>query len=146
VATQHATRIQTNGLTPKCCRKRVDGCPSCNLLRERILYENELAVAIRDTFPVTLLHTLVIPKRHVTEIFDLSRPEINDYNELLSRAKKEIKEADTKVTGFNIGINNGEVAGQTVPHCHIHLIPRRLGDVPNAVGGIRNVIPGKGPN
>jgi len=125
--------------------RSVTGCPFCDVPKERILVENELALAIRDAFPVTPLHTLVVPKRHVPEVFDLSRPETNAYNELLSRAKQGIKEADSAVTGFNIGINNGEVAGQTVPHCHIHLIPRRLGDVPNPVGGIRNVIPGKGP-
>ena len=117
----------------------------CEVPNDRILVETGLLWAIRDAFPVTPLHTLVVPKRHVPEVFDLSRPETNAYNELLSRAKQGIKEADSAVTGFNIGINNGEVAGQTVPHCHIHLIPRRLGDVPNPVGGIRNVIPGKGP-
>ena len=79
------------------CRKvresfnfRVDGCPFCNLPSERILYENELAVAIRDAFPVTPLHTLVIPKRHVKEIFDLGRPETNAYNELMKEAKRNI--------------------------------------------------------
>src|SRR5215469_1084464 len=73
-------------------RCRVDGCPFCNLPKERILFENELALAVRDAFPVTALHTLVIPKRHVLEVFDLSRPETNAYNELLTRAKEEIKQ------------------------------------------------------
>jgi ATP adenylyltransferase len=123
----------------------VDGCLFCNLDGERILYKNELAVAIRDAFPVTPLHTLVIPKRHVPEMFDLSRPETNACNELLVKAKQGLNAADPEVRGFNVGINNGEAAGQTVQHCHIHLIPRRGGDVPNPVGGIRNVIPGKGP-
>ena len=116
-----------------------------NLGKERVLYENELAVAIRDAFPVTPLHTLVIPKRHVPEMFDLSRPESNACNQLLVKAKHDLNAADPEVRGFNVGINNGEAAGQTVQHCHIHLIPRRGGDVSNPVGGIRNVIPGKGP-
>lgn len=120
------------------------GCPFCVIRKERVLLENELALAIRDSFPVTPLHTLVIPKRHVPEVFDLSRPETNACNELLGKAKQVLLAADPEVKGFNIGINNGEAAGQTVEHCHIHLIPRRLGDVANPVGGIRNIIPGKG--
>ena len=83
-------------------------------------------------------------ERHVSEVFDLSRPETNAYNELLRTAKRDIEQRDPEVAGFNIGINNGEVAGQTVQHCHLHLVPRRVGDVENPVGGIRNVIPGKG--
>jgi ATP adenylyltransferase len=122
----------------------VDGCLFCNFPKEQVLCENELAFAIRDAFPVTPLHTLVIPKRHVSEVFDLSRPETNAYNELLRRAKRDIEQRDPEVAGFNVGINNGEVAGQTVEHCHLHLVPRRAGDVENPVGGIRNVIPGKG--
>jgi diadenosine tetraphosphate (Ap4A) HIT family hydrolase/5-methylcytosine-specific restriction endonuclease McrA len=124
--------------------RKIDGCPFCNLIEKRVVCENELAFAIRDKFPVTPLHTLVIPKRHVSEIFDLSRPETNACNELLGMAKQGINVADADVRGFNVGINNGEAAGQTVQHCHIHLIPRRQGDIPNPVGGIRNVIPGKG--
>ena len=122
----------------------VDGCLFCNFPKEQVLCENELAFAIRDAFPVTPLHTLVIPKRHVSEVFDLSRPETNAYNELLRSAKRDIEQKDPEVAGFNVGINNGEVAGQTVQHCHLHLVPRRVGDVENPVGGIRNVIPGKG--
>jgi ATP adenylyltransferase len=125
---------------------RVDGCPFCQLPKERVLYENELAFAVRDAFPVTPLHRLVIPKRHISEIFELSRSEINAYNELLKKAKNEIAEKDFQVAGFNIGINCGDTAGQTVEHCHLHLIPRRAGDVANPVGGVRNVIPGQGPS
>lgn len=121
----------------------VDGCLFCNFPKERVLCENELAFAIRDAFPVTPLHTLVIPKRHISEVFDLSRPETNAYNDLLRKAKREIEHSDPSVSGFNVGINNGEVAGQTVQHCHLHLVPRRAGDVENPVGGLRNVIPGK---
>jgi ATP adenylyltransferase len=121
----------------------VDKCLFCNFPKEQALCENELAFAIRDAFPVTPLHTLVIPKRHVSEVFNLSRPETNAYNELLRRAKRDIEQKDPEVAGFNVGINNGEVAGQTVQHCHLHLVPRRVGDVENPVGGIRNIIPGK---
>jgi len=122
---------------------RVENCPFCNLPSERVVYENELAVAIRDAFPVTPLHTLVIPKRHVTEIFDLSRPEVNGYNELMKEAKRNIEQTDPNVSGFNVGVNNGRAAGQTVEHCHVHLIPRRVGDVENPVGGIRKAISAK---
>jgi diadenosine tetraphosphate (Ap4A) HIT family hydrolase/5-methylcytosine-specific restriction endonuclease McrA len=122
---------------------RVEGCPFCHLPKGRILQENELAVAIRDAIPVTPLHTLVIPKRHISDLFEFSRPETNAYNELLKRMKQEIQQADAKVAGFNVGVNNGEAAGQTVQHCHIHLIPRRVGDVQHVAEGIRNVIPGK---
>jgi ATP adenylyltransferase len=81
--------------------RRVDGCPFCNFPKERVLCENELAFAIRDAVPVTPLHTLVIPKRHVSEVFDLSRPETNAYNELLRRAKRDIEQGDPDVTGLN---------------------------------------------
>jgi ATP adenylyltransferase len=121
------------------------GCAFCHIAKSRVVYENELTFAVRDAFPVTMLHTLVIPKRHVSEVFDLSRPETNACSEILNRAKQEIEQTDRNVAGFNVGTNNGEAAGQTIHHCHIHLIPRRKGDVENPVGGVRNTIPGKGP-
>jgi HIT domain len=83
----------------------VDRCLFCNFPKDRVLCENELTFAIRDAFPVTPLHTLVIPKRHVSEVFELSRPETNAYNELLRRAKRDIEQMDTEVVGFNVGIN-----------------------------------------
>jgi ATP adenylyltransferase len=97
-----------------------------------------------DKYPVTAGHKLVIPKRHVAEYFDLGRPELNAVHFLLEQLKKRIQENDPAVKGFNIGINCGATAGQTVFHCHIHLIPRRDGDVEYPAGGIRHVIPGKG--
>jgi ATP adenylyltransferase len=106
--------------------------------------ETELAYAISDAFPVTPLHTLVIPKRHVQGYFELGRPELNACHQLLEREKKAIKQADPSVEGFNVGTNDGEVAGQTISHCHVHLIPRRKGDVEDPTGGVRHVIPGKG--
>ena len=106
--------------------------------------QNDLAYAIRDGFPVTEMHTLIIPKRHAATYFDLTQAEINATNSLMAQLKSDIEKADTAVTGFNIGMNSGESAGQTIFHCHIHLIPRRNGDVENPRGGVRHLIPGKG--
>jgi diadenosine tetraphosphate (Ap4A) HIT family hydrolase len=97
-----------------------------------------------DGYAVTPLHTLIIPKRHALTYFELGQSEINACNQLLAELKQKIENEDSSVTGFNIGVNNGESAGQTVFHCHIHLIPRRAGDVENTRGGVRNTIPGKG--
>ena len=117
-------------------------CVFCNLDRD-IVVENELAVAFRDGYPVTPLHTLVIPKRHVADYFDLYQPELNAINQLLQTLKSDIVKEDSAVTGFNIGINAGESAGQTVFHCHVHLISRRAGDVDDPRGGVRGVIAAK---
>ena len=122
-----------------------DGCLFCHLSPERkILAETSLAYAIADGFPVTERHCLIIPKRHVATYFDLSRPELNACDDLLRQLKASIQSADGSVTGFNIGMNAGASAGQTIFHCHIHLIPRRDGDVENPRGGVRHLIPGKG--
>jgi diadenosine tetraphosphate (Ap4A) HIT family hydrolase len=123
---------------------REHGCLFCEMPKERIIAENALAYAIRDAFPVTEKHTLVIPKRHVASYFELGRPEINASNELLAEIKAEILGADSGVSGFNLGINDGQSAGQTIFHCHIHLVPRRVGDVEKPRGGIRHIIPNKG--
>jgi ATP adenylyltransferase len=123
---------------------RKEGCPFCETSPARVIAENELAYAIRDGFPVTDLHTLVIPKRHVADYFGLSRPELNACDSLIRAVRKEVLETDRTVTGFNIGSNAGEAAGQTVCHCHVHVIPRRVGDVENPRGGVRHTIPGKG--
>ena len=121
-----------------------EDCIFCHIDEKRIELENKLAYLIEDNYPVTHLHRLIIPKRHVGSYFELSRPEINACNQLLADARKLIMTHDHSVEAVNIGINDGETAGQTIPHCHIHLIPRRLGDVDNPRGGIRNIIPGKG--
>jgi diadenosine tetraphosphate (Ap4A) HIT family hydrolase/5-methylcytosine-specific restriction endonuclease McrA len=118
-------------------------CVFCNNCAGRIIAENELCFAIRDGFPVTDLHTLIIPKRHVADFFDLYQPELNAIHDLLSRQRQSIMHEDKTVTGFNVGINAGKSAGQTVFHVHIHLIPRRNGDVEEPRGGIRGVIPRK---
>lgn len=104
---------------------------------------NERAMAIRDDNPVTELHTLIIPRRHVADFFDLTRDEAAAVHELLVEAKKEIEARDETVTGFNVGVNCGADAGQSVFHVHLHLIPRRHGDMKNPRGGVRGVIPEK---
>lgn len=123
---------------------RQANCPFCEIPPGRVIAQNDLAYAIRDGFPVTPLHTLVIPKRHVSDYFGLARPEANACHRLLEQLKAAIEQADPSVAGFNVGMNVGEAAGQTVFHCHLHLIPRRSGDCPRPRGGVRHVIPGKG--
>lgn len=121
-----------------------NNCLFCSIEENRFVGSNDLAYAIRDGFPVTPMHTLIIPKRHVSSYFELTLEELLACNELVRVLKKEIQDEDPSVDGFNVGINVGETAGQTIFHCHIHLIPRRKGDVPNPKGGVRHLIPGKG--
>jgi ATP adenylyltransferase len=125
-------------------KRREQGCPFCEMPKDHAVSETELAYAIRDAFPVTPLHTLVIPKRHVQGYFELGRPELNACHRLLEQEKNAIEQADPSVEGFNLGVNDREVAGQTIFHCHVHLVPRRKGDVEDPTGGVRHVIPGKG--
>lgn len=117
-------------------------CPFCSLPEERIVNASEYGVVFRDGFPISPGHTLIIPKRHIGSFFDLFPDERTDLLKLLDVAKKE---ADKKFTpqGYNIGINDGAAAGQTVPHLHIHLIPRYLGDRVDPRGGVRWIIPEK---
>jgi diadenosine tetraphosphate (Ap4A) HIT family hydrolase len=119
-------------------------CPFCHLGPGRILDENGLAIAFLDAFPVSPGHTLVVPRRHVSDFFDLSAAEIAAIVELVFRMRPRLI-AEHGPSGFNVGVNVGAAAGQTVMHAHVHLIPRYLGDVLNPTGGIRNVIPGMGP-
>jgi len=97
---------------------------------------------VRDAFPISPGHTLIIPKRHIGSFFDISPDEREDLMSLVSTAKAELA-AEFKPDGFNIGINDGPVAGQTVPHLHIHLIPRYKGDMGDPRGGVRWIIPDK---
>ena len=108
--------------------------------RER-LFENELGFVIYDGFPVSKGHCLIIPKRHIKSYFDLSNNELIACNELIKIVKEEIIIKDNTVRGFNVGSNIEKIAGQSIMHCHIHLIPRREGDVDNPQGGVRSVIP-----
>ena len=119
-----------------------DSCPFCGFQKSEIIDSEELAVTVKDKSPVTPLHSLIIPKRHVSSYFDLDKPEVSACNQLLQRQKDIILKEDPDVTGFNIGINDGNTAGQIVMHCHIHLIPRRKGDMDDPRGGVRGVIPG----
>ena len=119
-------------------------CLFCAVPQERIITTNERAYAIRDGFPVTPLHTLIIPKRHAVDYFELTKEELLACDELIKKIQQDIKAEDASVDGFNIGMNVGLSAGQTVFHCHIHLIPRRTGDVENPRGGVRHTSPGKG--
>ncbi len=118
-------------------------CLFCNIPLERVINENELAYVIYDGFPVTDHHMLIIPKRHASNYFDLTEEEIAACNELLRACKSDIENTDKLVDGFNIGMNCGKSAGQTIFHCHTHLIPRRTGDLDNPKGGVRGVIPDK---
>lgn len=119
-----------------------DQCIFCNLNSERFIAENELCLAIRDGFPVTKGHTLIIPKRHVADYFDLTSNEIAAMLTMMKEVKCQL-DNELHPDGYNIGINVNAAAGQTVFHVHMHLIPRYIGDVENPKGGVRGVIPGK---
>ncbi|MEX2191971.1 MAG: HIT domain-containing protein [Nitrosarchaeum sp.] len=121
---------------------RKSGCIFCK--EQKTLLENELATAFFDKFPVTALHTLIVPKRHAETFFDLIPSEKNHCFDLLDKVKEKLLLKDKTISGFNVGFNSGADSGQTVMHCHIHVIPRRKGDVLDPTGGIRNIIPGKG--
>ena len=112
--------------------------------RPRIVEENELAYATRDGYPVSQGHTLFIPKRHAMDYSELVQAEINAINALMLSQKAVLQSEDPTIEGFNIGMNCGEIAGQSVFHRHVHLIPRRKGDVEKPRGGVRNLMPGKG--
>ena len=105
--------------------------------------ENEFFFALRDGYPVTPLHTLIVPQRHIISYFELNPSERQNLFPFLERQKNKILTEDSTVTAFNIGINDGPDAGRSVHHLHIHLIPRRPGDVENPQGGVRGVIPSK---
>ena len=117
-------------------------CAFCTLAPERVIDENDTAIAIRDAYPVSPGHTLLIPKRHTGSFFDLTQQERSALFDLLDRAKRVLDE-EFHPQGYNIGINDGAAAGQTVPHLHMHLIPRFEGDLPDPRGGVRWVMPEK---
>jgi diadenosine tetraphosphate (Ap4A) HIT family hydrolase len=115
-------------------------CPFCHLPAERILHSNDNAVVIRDAFPVSDGHTLVIPRRHVASFFELTPAERDSVMDLLNWANSDLLNRFDP-DGFNVGINDGAAAGQTIPHMHLHLIPRYAGDISDPRGGVRWVIP-----
>ena len=117
-------------------------CPFCNLAEERIVADDDLVLAIRDKYPVSPGHTLIIPRRHVEDYFELTAEEYAAMHAMLLKLKKALEE-ELKPQGFNVGVNVGRTAGQTIDHVHLHLIPRFEGDMSNPRGGVRGVIPEK---
>lgn len=119
-------------------------CLFCQILQNKtdIIYENEYFYVIYDHFPVSKGHTLIIPKRHIEDYFSLTFDEASILHQTIL-LMKELLDQEFQPDGYNIGINNGEAAGQSIFHLHIHLIPRYIGDVVQPKGGVRGVIPGK---
>ncbi len=117
-------------------------CPFCNIDPNRILWQNDHAFVIYDGFPVSKGHALVIPKRHTPSFFETTGDERNALLAGMDYAKQRIED-DYQPSAFNIGINDGQAAGQTVPHLHIHVIPRYNGDVDDPRGGVRWIFPDK---
>ena len=118
-------------------------CPFCDPPESLVVASNDLARAVRDAYPVNPGHTLVVPCRHVASWFDISPDERSAMLNLVDEVRR-LLEAERVPAGYNIGVNIGEAAGQTVPHMHLHVIPRYAGDVDDPSGGVRFVIPARG--
>jgi diadenosine tetraphosphate (Ap4A) HIT family hydrolase len=118
-------------------------CPFCTIAADRILAESDYTFTIRDDYPASPGHTLVMTKRHIESLFDITGEEQAEIMAAVRDAKHAL-EAELQPDGFNIGVNVGVAAGQTVMHAHVHVIPRFKGDVADPRGGIRHCIPGKG--
>ena len=119
-------------------------CFFCNRAKNESIYSSDFLFVVRDNkFPVTKHHTLIAPHRHVSDFFDLNNNELDDLARILKTQRQLLLSLDKKITGFNVGVNVGVDAGQSIMHCHIHLIPRRKGDMANPKGGVRGVIPSK---
>jgi ATP adenylyltransferase len=119
-------------------------CFFCNRAKKESIYSSDFLFVIRDNkFPVTKHHTLISPYRHVSDFFDLNSNELDDLAKVLKKQRQLLLNLDKEITGFNVGVNAGIDAGQSIMHCHIHLIPRRKGDMDNPKGGVRGVIPSK---
>ena len=118
-------------------------CLFCDKKKQKIIHSSKLFYVVRDSYPVTKFHTLIIPHRHTSDFFKLNKKEINNLKEILKNQKKKLLKLDKKISAFNIGVNVGLYAGQSIMHVHIHLIPRRKGDMKNPKGGVRGVIPSK---
>ena len=119
-------------------------CIFCNKTNCKVISSTQHFFVIRDTaYPVTKHHTLIISNRHIDDFFNLTKDEMSDLYEVLKEQKKELKKLDKEISAFNVGVNIGKDAGQSIMHCHIHLIPRRKGDVEDPRGGVRGVIPEK---
>ena len=122
---------------------QTEQCLFCNKKKQKIIYSTELMFVVRDSYPVTKLHTLIIPHRHVSDFFDLNDNELSDLSKILKKEKQSLLNLDKTISAFNVGVNAGKDAGQSIMHCHIHLIPRRKGDIENPRGGVRGVIASK---
>lgn len=120
----------------------MNNCPFCKLVPTQLLFGNELAIAVWDAYPVSAGHTLIFPRRHIADFFQTTRKERTAILDLLELVKSEI-DVRYRPSGFNLGVNVGEIAGQTIGHTHMHVIPRYVGDVQDPRGGIRGVIPSK---
>lgn len=116
-------------------------CIFCHIKDSRIIHQTKHFLVIRDAYPVTDGHLLIVPKAHKEDVFDLSEAETNELPSLISEMRDHLMGEDLSISGFNIGANCGASAGQTIFHCHIHFIPRRDGDADNPRGGVRGVIP-----
>jgi ATP adenylyltransferase len=123
----------------------VYGCLFCELPTDKfqVVDENELCMTLTDSYPVTEGHCLIIPRRHAATYFDMNLQEVEAATRLLHRSRERLQQQDATVSGFNIGMNSGKSAGQSVFHAHIHLIPRRDGDQENPQGGVRKIFPQK---
>ena len=121
-----------------------EDCIFCNKTKCKIISKFKFFFVIRDTaYPVTKHHTLIITNRHIDDFFELTKNEMSELDKILKKQKEELTRLDKRISGFNIGVNIGRNAGQSIMHCHIHLIPRRKGDVKDPRGGVRGVIPSK---
>ena len=118
-------------------------CLFCSIKKDDYDRENNLAYASYDSYPVSKHHCLIIPKRHIKDCFELTNEELIACNDLIKEIKKDVVNKDNTIEGFNIGTNIGKFSGQSIMHCHFHLIPRRKNDVENPQGGVRSVIPNK---
>ena len=121
----------------------MSSCPFCDPPADRVFFGGECVFALWDGYPVSPGHALIIPRRHVPSLFEATPEEQEELMEALPIVRARILQAHPDIAGFNIGINDGRAAGQTVDHLHIHLIPRYAGDHPDPTGGVRHVIPEK---
>ncbi len=117
-------------------------CPFCSLPQERVIARNNFAIVLRDAYPISPGHTLIVPSRHVGSLFDADADERAALMDLLAEAKRQL-DLEYRPAGYNVGINDGPAAGQTVSHLHIHLIPRYVGDQSDPRGGVRWIFPDK---
>ncbi len=125
---------QVNKESCRFCVRKVPG---------ELITENDLAYAFPDKYPVTPGHALIIPKRHFPDFFDITREELEAVFDLAGIIRQKLIQEDGGISGFNFGANSGTSAGQTIFHCHFHLIPRRDGDIDDPRGGVRGAIPSK---